>query len=104
MSYPIVSDLKIWLRLPSTADDELDSRLAELLGAAVDHVEIACGTSFNPSVADMPDRVALAVKVLAGFWFENPLPDEKETASAMSAVNILIAGNRVFTFGDSDAE
>lgn len=98
MAYPTVADLKVWLRLPSADDSELDPRLAELISAAVAHVETATGLTFTPSLDDMPDRVALAVKVLAGFWFENPLPDEKETASAMCAVNILIAGHREFTF------
>jgi hypothetical protein len=98
MAYPTVNDLKDWLRItpnPSFEPDELDSLLASLLAAAIDHVESATANTF---ATDTPERISTAIKFLAGTWFENPVPDSKMTESAIGAVDILIAAYRNFSF------
>jgi hypothetical protein len=95
MAYPTSDDMKIWLRLPPDADTELDSRLDELIAAAIAHVETAAGQTFSTST---PERISLAIKFLAGYWFENPIPADKDTDAAFNAVSILIAGDRIWSF------
>lgn len=98
MAYATVDELKTWLRIndnPSYEPIELDAMLTELIAGAIAHVETACGATFEDVT---PDRINLAIKFLAGFWFENPVPADKDTDAALRAVDILILSYKVWSF------
>ncbi len=97
MAYPDLDALKQWLRFtpsPSWEPTELDALLTGLLAAAIEQVEGFTGDLST----DTPERVSLAIKFLAGSWFENPIPDQRTIDATTNTVRLLIAAYADYSF------
>lgn len=95
------TDLKRYLRMPTTADADLDAILDGFLKVATERVEVILGEKI-PTVG-APEAIGLAIKFLAGFLFTRPDADEASLASALNAVRLILSPYRDYDFPADEA-
>lgn len=76
-----LEELKLWCRVDA---DDFDAELATLGVAAREYVERATGRTYVGEEAEpIPELGKVAIKALAGHWFDNREPVSSGTASSV---------------------
>jgi hypothetical protein len=102
MTSPVTNtDLKRYLRMPISAEPDLDAVLDALLAGAVERVEVILGQPIE--AVTVTESIKLAIKYLAAFLFQRPDADADAMSSALVSVGLLLSQHREYSFPADEA-